>query len=268
MKDGFLELKDTSFYYETDGVGDPLVFVHAGIADGRMWNEQFDFFAQQYQTVRYDRRGFGKTKMIAGEYSHHRDLYDVLKLLGIKQAILVGCSQGAKTIVDFTLEHPEMVKALILTAPALSGFIFDGELPRQAEQLEAAEEAGDLELVNELELQIWVDGPQRTPGQVDASVRELAREMNRIALQTPEDLGNEISLEPAAVYRLTEIKLPTLVIVGALDTQKTLASADFLAKHIPNAAKVTMNGVAHLPNMEKPGEYNNHVKSFLSQVHE
>jgi pimeloyl-ACP methyl ester carboxylesterase len=267
MKSGFFEINGTSFYYEIDGTGIPLVFVHAGIADCRMWNDQFDFFARQYQTVRYDRRGFGRTKMVAGEYSHHRDLYGLLKHLGIEQAILVGCSQGAKTIVDFTIEHPEMAKALILTAPALSGFIFDGELPRQAEQLEAADQAGDIDLVNELELQIWVDGPQRTPEQVNPNMRELAREMNQIALQTPEDLGNEISLEPAAVHRLPEIKIPTLIIVGELDTQKTLASADFLARHVPNATKVIMDGVAHLPNMEKPGEYNNHVISFLSQDH-
>lgn len=267
MKNGFLEINDTSFYYEVDGTGNPLVLVHAGIADCRMWNDQFDFFAQQYQTLRYDRRGFGKTKMTAGVYSHHQDLYGVLKFLGIERAILVGCSQGAKTIVDFSLEHPEMAKALVLTAPAFSGFVFDGELPMQAEQLEAADEAGDLDLVNELELQIWVDGPQRTRGQVNPNVRELAREMNQIALRTPEDLGNEMPLEPAAVHRLTEIKVPTLVIIGGLDTQKTLASADFLAKHLPNTKKVVMDGVAHLPNMEKPGEYNNHVISFLSQVY-
>jgi pimeloyl-ACP methyl ester carboxylesterase len=204
--------------------------------------------------------------MVAGDYSHRHDLYELLKVLGIKQAVLVGCSQGAKISTDFTLEHPEMTKALILVSPALGGFVFDGKPPRQEEELEKADQAGDLDLVNELELQIWLDGPQRTPGQVDSKVRELVRDMNRIALRTPEDLGNEIPLEPAAVDRLSEIKVPALIIVGDLDTGRTLAAADFLARNIPNSKKIMMNSTAHLPNMEQPKEFNEHVLSFLSQL--
>ncbi len=159
-----------------------------------------------------------------------------------------------------------MTRALILVAPALGGFIYNGESPKQAEQIDQAEQAGDLDLVNELEIQIWVDGPQRRPEQVNPKVRELALEMNRIALQAPEDLGNEIPLEPAAANRLSEIKVPALVVVGDLDTPRTLASADFLAENIPNAKKEIMNGVAHLPNMEQPEEFNGQVLSFLSQL--
>jgi pimeloyl-ACP methyl ester carboxylesterase len=159
-----------------------------------------------------------------------------------------------------------MVKALVLVDAAVGGFVFDGEAPRQDEELDKAEEAGDLERVNELELQIWVDGPQRTPDQVDLKVRELVRDMNRIALQTPEGLGNEIPLEPAAVDRLGEINVPTLVIVGDYDTLRSLVQADLLAKNIPNAQKLIMQGVAHLPNMEKPGEFNRHVLSFLNRM--
>src|SRR6187431_3205013 len=106
MKTGFAEINNTKFYYEMDGEGFPLVLVHAGIADGRMWNDQFDVFAKQYQTIRYDRRGFGQTKMAAGDFSYHNDLYELLKSLDITQAILIGCSQGSPTSIDFTIEHP------------------------------------------------------------------------------------------------------------------------------------------------------------------
>ena len=263
QKNGFAEVGGAKFYYEIAGEGPPLVLLHAGIADGRMWDEQFQVFAEHYQVLRYDRRGFGKTDMVAGAYSHHRDLYELLKLLQIEHAALVGCSQGAKIAVDFTLEHPEMTDALVLVAPALGGFAFTGDMPRQAEELELAEEAGDMAQVNELELQIWVDGPYRTPDQVDAQVRERVREMNLIALQTPDGLGSEQPLEPAAAGRLAELHTPTLVIVGDLDTPKTLAAAGFLATHIAGARKVEMTGVAHLPNMERPEEFNRHVLSFL-----
>src|SRR5687767_14282491 len=103
MKSGFADINNTKFYYEMDGVGIPLVLVHAGIADCRMWNDQFPVFAEKYQVIRYDRRGFGKTKMVAGDFSLHNDLYELLKSLDIEQAILVGCSQGGKTVINFTL---------------------------------------------------------------------------------------------------------------------------------------------------------------------
>ena len=263
QKNGFAEVNGARLDYEIAGEGFPLVLVHAGIADGRMWDEQFQEFAKQYRVLRYDRRGFGKTAMVAGAYSHHHDLYELLKALQIEQAMLVGCSQGAKIVVDFTLEHPEMAEALVLVAPALSGFVYTGEMPRQAEQIDLAEEAGDIAQVNELELQVWVDGPHRTADQVDAKVRERVREMNLIALQTPDGLGNEQPLEPAAAGRLAELHTPTLVVVGDLDTPKTLAAAGYLATHIARAQKLEMTGVAHLPNMERPEEFNRLVLSFL-----
>jgi pimeloyl-ACP methyl ester carboxylesterase len=266
MKNGYAEINGTKLYYEMKGNGVPLVLVHAGIADCRMWNDQFHVFAEKYQTIRYDRRGFGKTKMVTGDFSLHDDLYGVLKALDIKEAILVGCSQGGKTVTNFVLEYPEMAKALVLVGSALGGFDFEGESPIQEEELEKAEQVGDLDRVNELELQIWVDGKGRTPEQVDPKVRELVKDMNLIALQTPQGLGNEIPLEPAATNRLSEIKVPTLVVIGDLDTAWAQAAADFLAKNIPNARKVMMKSAAHLPNMEQPEEFNEHLLLFLSQL--
>jgi pimeloyl-ACP methyl ester carboxylesterase len=266
MQTGFAELNGTRFYYEIAGAGRPLVLVHAGIADSRMWDSQFAVFAEQYQVIRYDRRGFGKTAMVAGPFSHHQDLHGLLHFLNIGRALLVGCSQGGKTVLDFTLEHPQMTEALVLVGSALGGFAFSGERPRQAEELDAAEEAGDLERVNELELQIWVDGASRTPDQVNPQVRELVRAMNLIALATPEGLGEEVPLEPAAATRLAEIRVPIMVIVGDVDTARTLATADYLAATISGAQKVVMAGTAHVPNMEQPELFNAHVLNFLASV--
>lgn len=263
MTNNFAELNGTKFYYELAGSGPPLVLVHAGIADGRMWDAQFSVFAQHYRVLRYDRRGFGQTPMVAGDYAHHGDLDALLQHLQIERALLVGCSQGAKTIVDFALEHPARVAALGLVAPALSGFAFNGAAPPQAAALDRAEAAGDLALVNELELQVWVDGPHRTPADVDAAVREQVRAMNALALQTPMDLGQEQPLVPSAAGRLGEIHAPTLILTGNLDTPRTLAAAEWLAQHIAGATRVSMEGTAHLPNMEQPAVFNQHVLTFL-----
>jgi pimeloyl-ACP methyl ester carboxylesterase len=263
MRQGFALVNGAQFYYERVGTGPALVLVHAGIADSRMWDDQFQALAGAFEVVRYDRRGFGRTAMVAGAYSHHHDLSALLDDLRIERACLIGCSQGAKTIIDFSLEHPERAAALVLVAPSVSGFQFDGEAPRQAEEIEKAEQAGDLERVNELELQIWVDGPRRPPAQVDAGMREKVRAMNRIALNTPEGLGLEQPLVPPAASRLGEVLAPALVIAGDLDTQRTLAAADFIAGGIRGAQQVVLSGTAHLPNMEKPEEFNRLVLNFI-----
>jgi pimeloyl-ACP methyl ester carboxylesterase len=94
-------------------------------------------------------------------------------------------------------------------------------------------------------------------------MREKVRAMNRIALNTPEGLGLEQPLVPPAASRLGEVLAPALVIAGDLDTQRTLAAADFIAGGIRGAQQVVLSGTAHLPNMEKPEEFNRLVLNFI-----
>ncbi len=148
----------------------------------------------------------------------------------------------------------------------MSGFEGDFGPPEQWDELVAADEAGDLGRVSELEVRIWVDGPGRGPEEVEAGVRDLVREMNLIALETEASgLGEELPPEPPAVDRLEEVLAPSLVIVGDSDQPRTLAAADLLARELPNARKVSMTGVAHLPNMERPDEFNRLVLDFLEE---
>lgn len=265
FESGALAVNGAEFYYEAAGEGEPLVLVHAGIADHRMWDDQFEEFARHYRVIRYDRRGFGRTPMVAGEFSHHDDLAGVLRALGVERAHLVGCSQGGKTVIDFTLPHPEAAGALVLVGSALSGFEFHGEEPAQAAAIEEAAARGDVDGVNELELQIWVDGPREPPGRVGPKIRELVRAMNKVALSAPE-IGIERPLNPPAAARLGEIRAPALVIIGDLDTYHVLATADHLANQIPGAKKATLVGTAHLPNMERPGDFNSLVLAFLGST--
>jgi pimeloyl-ACP methyl ester carboxylesterase len=263
---GLAELGGARFYYEMAGEGAPLVLVHAGICDSRMWDEQFRAFAESYRVLRYDRRGFGRTETELEPFSHHEDLHGLLSFFGLERPMLVGCSQGGKTVLDLALEHPGTAKALVLVASAVSGFNAAAAFPRQWPELSQADEQGDTERVNELELQIWVDGPRRMAGQVDAGVRERVREMNLVALKKGSGLGPELAVERAAAERLEEISVPTLVVVGDLDTERTLEAADLLAEKIVGAKKVVIPGTAHLPNMERPRQFNREVLSFLNSL--
>jgi len=264
LQTGRAYLEGADLYYEIAGEGPSLVLAHAGFVDRRMWDEQFPVFAQHYRVVRYDRRGFGDSKLTPGPFSHRHDLYQLLKFLDIKRAHLLGCSVGGATIIDFSLEHPEMTASLTLVASALGGYQFQGDMPKPLQELGAAIQAKDLDQAAELAVRIWIDGPHRTPDQVDARIRERGREMSRTAL--PNAFVAEEPLEPPAIERLHELAVPTLVVVGNLDDASIATIGELLTTHIAGARKVIISGAAHLPNMDKPEEFNREVLAFLRQV--
>src|SRR5215213_7322991 len=143
---GMAEVNGARIYYEVAGEGEPLVLVHAGIADSRMWEGQFKAFAERYRVIRHDMRGFGRTALVDGAYSHHEDLRTLLDKLKVERAHLVGCSMGGGAVLDFALEYPQRVGNLVLVGSAVGGFGPDIDPPRQWDEILAAEQAGDLEL--------------------------------------------------------------------------------------------------------------------------
>lgn len=259
---GFIHLNNADFYYEITGSGPPVVLLHAGIADSRMWDSQFEALAAGNTVVRYDLRGFGRSAPVPGPFSHTADLRALLDALRIEQPSLVGCSMGSRTALDYALSYPDGVDRLVLTSPAVSGFRHTGPPPPQAPQIDAAEEAGDLARVNELEIQVWVDGPRRTPAQVAAWVRRLALDMNAVALAN-EGVGDE-QLPPPVEGRLDGLRAPALLVVGEEDTDWTRAAADWLMANLHIARRVDLPDAAHLPNMEQPAAYNAAVLAFLA----
>jgi len=264
LQTGIADIEEASLYYEIAGEGPYLVLAHAGIADRRMWDDQFPVFAQHYRVIRYDRRGFGNSKMVRGPFSHRHDLYQLLKFFGVEQAHLLGCSMGGATIIDFTLEHPEMTASLVLVSSALGGYQYQGDMPKPLLDLTTALQKGNLNRAAEISVQIWVAGPRRTADQVDARIRERVREMSITALSNQSVI--EEPLEPLAVKRLDRLAVPTLIIVGDLDEVNILMIADLLAAGTVGARKVIISGAAHLPNMEKPEEFNQMVLAFLQQL--
>ncbi len=264
---GFTNINGAQLYYEVTGSGHPLVMVHAGIADCRMWDDQFEIFAERYRVIRYDMRGYGRSVPVAGSFSHHADLYALLKFLDVEHAYVMGCSMGGRVCINMALQQPEMVTALIPIGSGVAGFTFAAPPPRQRDALEAALKQGDLERASELEVQIWVDGASRTPDQVNARVRERVREMNLAALKNEAlELGDEQPLNPPAIQRLGELRMPTLIMVGELDMPRILAASDALAAQIAGAKKSIISGAAHVPNMERPAEFNRIVLDFLSKI--
>jgi pimeloyl-ACP methyl ester carboxylesterase len=116
---GMAEVNGARIYYEVAGEGEPLVLVHAGIADSRMWEGQLPAFADRYRVIRHDMRGFGMTAMVEGPFSHHEDLRALLDSLDVERAHLVGCSMGGGAVLDFALEYPQSIGNLVLVGSAV-----------------------------------------------------------------------------------------------------------------------------------------------------
>lgn len=128
---------------------------------------------------------------------------------------------------------------------------------------------GQWDSFSQLQIRLWVDGIYRQPKQVDPDVRQRAAEMNRITVKNGTwavaDAQPLNPLNPPAVERLAELKVPTLVIAGSLDHPEVLRAADLLANRIKGAKKNIFSDCAHVPNMEKPAEFNRTVIDFLKQ---
>jgi pimeloyl-ACP methyl ester carboxylesterase len=264
---GFAEIDGLRLYYEVAGSGEPVLFVHAGIADSRMWDDQFFEFAHRYQAIRYDMRGYGRTTPIDKSYTHHNDLLGLLQFLERGPVHLIGCSMGGSTCLDFALEHPAQVKSLTLVGASPGGFEYEGEPSPLWSAIIPAFEGRDFERTAELEVQLWVDGRGRTPNDVPATIRNRVRAMDLIALiNEAAALGTELRLQPPSSQRLDQLRKPTLILVGNLDAPSILAAADFMVERITGARKVIMPGTAHLPNMEKPQEFNQIVLEFLRRL--
>ena len=263
---GLAPVNGAHISYEIAGEGGSFLMIHAGVADSRQWDKEFAYFASRYRVIRYDMRGYGKSEPVDGEYSHLQDLKALLDYLEIEGPIIaMGCSMGGGVAMNFALSRPAAVKALIMVDAGPPGLELEAPTHDKAAEAERAFNAGNLDLVAEIETQIWFDGVGRTSAQVDQAMRKLVYEMNRTALgHEAKGLGTRLpDTEVLAAQRLSELQLPVLVIVGAHDTPYMQAAADYMVEKIPTARKVIIDDAAHLPNMEHPEDFCRIVAAFL-----
>ena len=215
--------------------------------------------------MRYDLRGMGRSDLGHGSYSNVDDLMRLLDGVGLERAALVGVSMGGALALDVALQHPTMVSALVLVGAGISGRQPPEAFKAQMDEVDALYERGLIDQVVERELEIWLYGKGRTAADVDPAIREAVREMNRNNTERfPADAKPQ-RIEPPAIGRLGEVHVPTLVIAGDLDVDHVEEGARVLSHGIVGARLAVMHGVAHVPNMERPEEFNRLVLDFLSE---
>ena len=229
-----------------------MLLLHAGVADRRAWRPLVERLAPAHRCVSFDARGHGRTTYQPEPFSRVGDALAVLDSLGSRSAVVIGNSMGGRTALDLALDHPARTTALVLIAPAISGAPQREDSPEvQAidEQMQAADDAGDLHLLNQLEARFWLDGINGgAQGRVGGEARELFLDMNRQALAA-EPPGDE-DRSTNAWQRLEQLTVPTLVVVGDLDYDVSTANALTAAQRIPGAQIHRLPDAAHLPVLE------------------
>jgi 3-oxoadipate enol-lactonase len=260
-----VQLNGARIHYRRSGAGFPVVFLHAGVADSRMWEPQAAGLGEHFDVITPDMRGYGESELPAEAWSATDDVLALMDALGLRQAPhLVGCSIGGGVAVDFAIEHPGRVSKLVLVGAGVGGQPDDDQYDHLFAEVAAAEEAKDLVALNEAEMNLWLVGPGRSAGHIDKKLRDLFLDMNGRALKSDFKSAPSQRLDPPAFGRLGEIKAPTLVVVGDHDLPDVQETAGLLASKIHGARKEIIHDAAHLPNLEHPDEFNRLLLDFLN----
>jgi pimeloyl-ACP methyl ester carboxylesterase len=235
-----------------------VVLLHAGVADRRSWGSLIPEIADFASVLAYDRRGFGESLPGNEPFTHLDDLLAVLDLFAMESTWLVGSSAGGKLALEAAVVAPDRVNGIILIAPAVGGAPptrdqdVDPETERIDELITRADELGDIDEVNRLEVRLWLDGPREREGRVSGSVRDLVLDMNATALTNfvPENSDRAVD----AWSRLGELSMPTTVACGSFDAMHVIRRSESVAGRIRGARLVSLEGVAHLPYLENPSD--------------
>ena len=267
------EVNGARLYYELAGEGPAVAFVHHGIVDCRVWDPQWEVFAERYRTLRYDLRGFGRSSLPGGAYTDVDDLRALLRTVGIERTALVGASMGSRVAFELALTDPDRVAALVIAPPGGYGAGESEEIQRYAEAEEQALEGGDVEAAVELNVDFWAAGPTRALADVAPDVTRRVAEMQRQAfeIQLPADASEdppqtERPFREPLGDRLADVRSPTLVIVGDEDASVIRQTADRIAAEVSGSEVAELHGTAHVPNLERPEEFNRHALAFLDRV--
>jgi len=256
---GVAVVSDTRLYYEASGKGPAVVLVHGGLVDSRLWDEQMKPLSKHFRVVRYDIRGYGRSQAPAGEYYPIQDLRALLDYLKIDKATLVGLSLGGIIAADFALEYPARVERLVLVGSGLRG----DKQPRDeksANAYQVGEREGAEKYFEAFTQSEMLAGLSDKP-KARALMRTMMVENFKALAYLRKGLPQ--APEPPTIERLTQIKAPTLVVIGSLDGKNLQNIADTLASKIPGARKVVIPNASHHPPVETPKEFNRVLLDYL-----
>lgn len=246
-----LERDGVGIYYEAHGQGPAILLSHGYSATCRMWDGQIAALRDRFRVIVWDMRGHGQSDVPAdpaaySEVATVADMAAVLHACGVENAVISGLSLGGYMSLAFHLRHPSQVRALMLfdTGPG-----FRNDAARAAWNARARSRADELDARGFAAL---------------GSSDEVRMSQHRSAAGLAGAARGMLTQQDDSVIRSLEtIRVPTLVLVGANDTN-FLAATDYMAAKIPGATKVTIPDAGHASNLHQPEAFNRAVEAFLA----
>jgi 3-oxoadipate enol-lactonase len=239
--------------------GKPWLLLSNSLATNlTMWDDQIEVLTRTHRVLRYDTRGHGQSSAPAGPYDFPMLVGDMVALLdhvGADRADVMGLSLGGMTALGLGLSNPDRVRRMVVCDARADNpppFVtsWDDRI--------AAVIAGGLEAIREGTLSRWF-----SPA-CPAEVRDRAGQM---ILATPVAgyIASARALQGLDYLRhLGELPVPVLYVVGAEDMAAPPTAMQGMADATPGARLVTLPGLAHIPNMERPDLFNQAVGPWLA----
>jgi 3-oxoadipate enol-lactonase len=260
---GFLDIDGAQVYYEDRGEGDGVILIHGFAMDTRIFDMQFELFAERFRVVRYDLRGFGKSDLPKGQYSTLDDLRIMMDRLSIEKACIIGLSLGGSLAVEFALTCPERVTGLVLAGSTLRGYPYSDDYVKEfLYYRKIARREGIAVAQTEMLGNPLLRSIARKPD-LFAPVETMIRDYSGFHWLTHDP---HRVFYPPAIERLGEIACPVQIIVGQHDIPDLQGVADRLIREIGHARSIILPGVGHIVNMEAPEQFNRIVLEFLTSL--
>ena len=242
-------------YYQECGTGnDAVVLLHDGVVNSAVWDDVWPAFCERYHSIRYDRRGYGRSPATTKPYYEADDLAALLHDRKVNHVALVASSHGGEVALNFTLRYTPYVSQLVLVGPAATGFPYsEWFLMLQRAQMQSNK-------VEDLIASSTGSPYLMAPGH-DAARKRL----HDLLAASPQDLTHDdmpLPEKPNFPY-VQELRLPTLILIGSSDGADNQAVAGGLVMAIPGAVRVVAPDTGHLIYLEKPNEFFSVVSSFL-----
>lgn len=262
---GRVRVPGSTLFYESAGTGSPVILLHGGNLDRRMWDAEFGALQRTHRVIRYDARGYGRSGASDTAFSAHHDLRALMDALQLPRASLVGLSLGGRVAMDFALAHPERVDRLVLVAPGISGGTWaeDADTAWLAVAREAAKRQDSVAVAR-----AWLGSAYIRTALRDSTtakrVRQWVEDQSPFWAGVVRHLDLEVEAAPPAAGRLAELTAPILLVVGTADTPFILDVARAIQAQAARVQRVDIPGVGHMVNLEAPGPFREALLAFLA----
>lgn len=234
-----VEVENARLWVEDEGAGPPLVLLHGGLGDSRLWSPVVERLRSAFRCIRFDFRFYGRSDADEVEWSHDDDVVAVLDFLGVERAAVAGLSMGGRVALETALRRPERVSAVVHVAGAVGPF----ELDPAIEELYESAATPEQEML--VDFAVWA------PLGADARLRELWQ-------ATPEARG--IAWQPTRPEpAFEELAVPVYVITAALDPAPFRA----LAASLPAVESAELDS-DHYLTLREPDRVAELIRGFLA----